>query len=216
MLLCLQHQQGHLTERDMLKICKSYDEDIWRKFDEKDGKFYNKRMVLEAEKRNNYVDSRRKNRVAKNEEKDMTDISQSYDEHMENENENKDDNEILNENTVVIKEEIAELYERVILYFDEDLHPKTLAVKKHWCDTLDKLIRIDKYTPEHIETIIHLARSDNFWKQNFLSLMKLRKLNPEGVTYFKVFEKKLLTNGKQTGVTRKEITDIIAKHFTGD
>ena len=31
LLLCLQHQKGYLTEKDMLNICKTYDEDIWVK-----------------------------------------------------------------------------------------------------------------------------------------------------------------------------------------
>ena len=45
MLLCLQHQKCFLTEKDMLKICKSYDEDIWSKFEEKNGKI--KEMAVE-------------------------------------------------------------------------------------------------------------------------------------------------------------------------
>ena len=31
-LLCIQHQKGVLSEKDMLKICDSYDEDIFDKF----------------------------------------------------------------------------------------------------------------------------------------------------------------------------------------
>ena len=31
-ILCTQHQKGHLSEKDMLKICKRYDKDIFEKF----------------------------------------------------------------------------------------------------------------------------------------------------------------------------------------
>ena len=79
LLLCLQHQQGSLSKDDMLNICKSYDEKIFKKFNiSEDGFYYNYRMKLESDKRKKYSESRSKNR--KN-------ICKSYDEHMENENE---------------------------------------------------------------------------------------------------------------------------------
>ena len=61
-LLCLQHQQGFLTEHDILKVCKNFDEKIYGKF-EKDtlGYFYNKRMLLESEKRNKHCEKQREN-----------------------------------------------------------------------------------------------------------------------------------------------------------
>lgn len=94
-LLCLQHQKGYLSEKDMLNICKSYDEDIFNKFTKNgDGKYYNERMKIEAEKRKNYAESRRNNRLAKKDttesDEDINNISKSYDKHMENENINID------------------------------------------------------------------------------------------------------------------------------
>ena len=87
-LLCIQHQKGHMIEKDMLQICGTYDEDIFSKFkQDNDGKFYNERLKEEVEKRKAYSESRRNNRKKK---EDMIDISKTYDEHMENENENKD------------------------------------------------------------------------------------------------------------------------------
>ena len=82
-LLCYQHQMGHLSERDMLKICKTYDEDIFSKFEkDQDGLYYNARLHQEVEKRKAYSESRRQNRT----KKDMNNISNSYVKHMENEN----------------------------------------------------------------------------------------------------------------------------------
>lgn len=90
LLLCIQHQKGHLTEKDMLNICKTYDEDIWCKFKNEDGVFFNERMKEESEKRAKYAESRRDNRKKKEvKEEDIKNISSTYVPHMENENENE-------------------------------------------------------------------------------------------------------------------------------
>ena len=97
-LLCLQHQKGHLKEKEMLNICKEHNEDIFSKFkkDEK-GNYYNERLEYEANKRKAYSESRRNNRKKKETyEEDMKNICNSYEEHMENENINKDINKDLN------------------------------------------------------------------------------------------------------------------------
>ena len=86
-LLCIQHQKGHLSEKDMLHICGSYDEDVFTKFQKDEhGKFYNIRLEEEVDKRKAYSESRRNNRKKK---EDMNNTSLSYVEHMENENENE-------------------------------------------------------------------------------------------------------------------------------
>lgn len=100
-LLCLQHQKGHLKEKDMLNICKTYDEDIFCKFkQDKEGNYYNERLDEEVIRRKKYSESRRNNRKNKDKEdievveekntcgtydKDMNNICNSYDEHMETE-----------------------------------------------------------------------------------------------------------------------------------
>ena len=84
-LLCIQHQKGHMSERDMLQICGTYDEDIFDKFQkDSDGKFFNERLKEEIEKRKSYSESRRNNRKKKD---DVIIISDTYVQHMENENE---------------------------------------------------------------------------------------------------------------------------------
>lgn len=95
-LLCYQHQKGILTERDMMNICKTYDEDIWSKFVKTDEGYYNQRMKEEADKRRNYSESRRQNKLKSKKSEDMLNICSSYEQHMENENENINDNIISN------------------------------------------------------------------------------------------------------------------------
>lgn len=80
-LLCIQHQKGQLLQKDMLNICKTYDEDVYSKFKEENGVYYNVRLREESEKRKAYSESRRKNKLSVKSEK-------TYVEHMENENEN--------------------------------------------------------------------------------------------------------------------------------
>lgn len=86
-VLCLQHQKGHLSEKDMLQICGTYDEDIFSKFQkDSEGKFFNVRLEQEVDKRKSYSESRRNNRKKK---EDVINISDTYVQHMENENENE-------------------------------------------------------------------------------------------------------------------------------
>lgn len=91
-LLCLQHQQGHLEEADMLNMGAT--QKILCKFKRDDeGKYFNERLEAEVSKRKAYSESRRNNRKKKEEnnicktyEKDMKNICNSYVKHMENEN----------------------------------------------------------------------------------------------------------------------------------
>jgi uncharacterized protein YdaU (DUF1376 family) len=107
-LLCLQHQKGKLTEKDMQSICKGYDSDVYEKFDLVDGYYINKRMYEEAEKRSKFTESRRKNASAKH-----------MPNHMENENENINENR--NRNVLVYpSSEFQNLWEQWIDYKKEE------------------------------------------------------------------------------------------------
>lgn len=97
-LLCYQHQKGVLSEQDMMNICKSYDETVFSKFVKTDAGYINNRMYEESEKRKKYSESRRNNKVKGSEPKHMTNICESYDKHMENENE--DVNEVIIRNKI--------------------------------------------------------------------------------------------------------------------
>jgi hypothetical protein len=73
-LLCIQHQKGKLTEREILQICGSRDEDIFAKFVlQPDGTYINTRLEIESKRRKDYAESRRKN-ISKRYEKNMNNI----------------------------------------------------------------------------------------------------------------------------------------------
>lgn len=62
-----------------------------------------------------------------------------------------------------------------------------------WIKTISDLNRIDKVSYDEIIDLCMKARNDLFWKQNFISIKKLRKKNNEGVPYFRVFRAKFAT-----------------------
>lgn len=87
-ILCHLADKGRLTKNHILNICKTsvIAENILEKLKVDSGGFYyNQRMLEEKEKRLKYSESRRNNRIG---HKDMMNISNTYDKHMENENEN--------------------------------------------------------------------------------------------------------------------------------
>lgn len=106
-LLCFQHQKGILSEKDMMNICKTYDEEIWAKFVKCEEGYYNKRMREEADKRRAYSESRRNNKLKIKKAEHMTNISSSYEEHMENENEIV--NEHINKDIIINKEKTQKI-----------------------------------------------------------------------------------------------------------
>jgi uncharacterized protein YdaU (DUF1376 family) len=111
-LMCLQAENGHITEKDMLKICSnicyntmtvSVNENLvnWlkTKFIEdplRPGCFINKRLASEIQKRRSYSESRRKNRSSKKIETYDSTYDNTYEKHMVNANENRNRN--INEN----------------------------------------------------------------------------------------------------------------------
>ena len=124
-LLCIQHQKGYLTEKDFQHICGQYDDEIMRKFEPCGKGYINRRMSEESEKRSKYAESRRENRKKKTHEEHMKNICESYDEHMENENEN--------ENITVLKGGAGgkmkkPTLEEVTDYFEEKGHPQQAEI----------------------------------------------------------------------------------------
>jgi hypothetical protein len=81
-LLCAQHLTGHLSEKQMLAICKNRDEEVWKMFMQDDaGNYYNVYLETEILKRKRYGESRAKNRIGKGkkQKKQAKNICKSYD-----------------------------------------------------------------------------------------------------------------------------------------
>ena len=119
-LLCLQHQKGKLTEKDMLSICQAYDADIWEKFEQLDGFFINNRMYDEAIRRSKFTESRRNNAKSVKIDSKSEALAKHMPKHMETETEtisvNKD---IFINNIEPFKNLLNESYQEFIDYWTE-------------------------------------------------------------------------------------------------
>lgn len=93
-------------------------------------------------------------------------------------------------NFVDFPAEVQGLFLNLNKLFDENLLPKTKDKKRQWVKTIDDLWRLDNYHPRKVFTIIDRARKDPFWNEQFLSILKLRKRNKDGLKYVEYFEHK--------------------------
>lgn len=65
MLLCLQHQHGHLKKEQMLKACGKISDDLWEFFQaDAEGKYFNEQIDIATEKRKNFI-NKQKNNISK-------------------------------------------------------------------------------------------------------------------------------------------------------
>lgn len=106
-------------------------------------------------------------------------------------------------NIEVFSNEVNAYYNKILNFFPPQLHPNEKQ-KTKWQDVLDKLNRIDGIPFETIEEIVKWAREDIFWSSNFLSLLKLRKTNKDGVKYIIVFNEGMNKN-KPAKVSREDL-----------
>lgn len=169
-ILCTQHQKGHLSEKDMLKICKRYDKDIFEKFvKDEDGKYYNIRLEKEITKRREYSKSRsdnRKNKIS------FENICFSYVKHMENENENININDISYITSYIDNNKLNNIINLLIEYLNYRKSIKLPNTK----EVIDELIEFLKsYDKDEQEKIIKEAIKKG-WK-DFYPVSKKEKSN---------------------------------------
>ena len=171
-LLCLQHQKGHLKEKEMLNICKEFNEDIFSKFKkDEEGKYFNERLEEESNKRKAYSESRRNNRKKKEEketyEKDMKNICNSYEKHMENENANINKN--INKNNKVNDSCIDDLQD-IIDFYNENIElitPYGIEILSSYEKQMpnDLILAMKKSVEANKRTIQYIKAILNNWQK---------------------------------------------------
>ena len=87
-----------------------------------------------------------------------------------------------------------ESYPHILSLFPKRFQPKNRKQKIDWLSVIDKLERIDGYDPRQVYYIVKKAREDDFWKDNFYSLLKLRNKNKSGLKYIDYFAEKFGKN----------------------
>lgn len=166
-LLCLQHQKGHLKEKDMLNICKTYNEDIFSKFKkDEEGNYYNERLEYEANKRKAYSESRRNNRKKKEtHEDDVKNICNSYEKHMENANANENIN--INKNNSKVNDSCVNDLQVIIDFYNENIGlitPYGLEILSSYAEEMNqeliilamkKSVEANKRTIQYIKAILN-------------------------------------------------------------
>ena len=170
-LLCLQHQKGSLSSKDFESICKLEMPEVVQKFVKtEEGTFYNVRMREEALKRENFSNSRSKNRKKKkpsSSEEHMNNICKSYDVHMENENENKNINKDVNSKVVSNKSTTKE--EKIYLSRFEQfwkVYPKKQGKSVAQRSFIEKVKPSDELTAIMIEAVQKQKMTDQWIKDD--------------------------------------------------
>lgn len=225
-LLCIQHQQGHLSEEDMLEICGAYDERIFSKFvKDENGLYYNVRMEVEANKRRAYIESRSNNRKG-NKNEDMNehmkkDMNEDMPNHMTKHMENENINENINNNKNKYNDAIISIFE----------YWKTISNKSRikLTDKLSKVIEktLKDYTEEEIKCCIdrywEVLRCDSYffdyeWDlETFLTRQKgIAHFTEDGekwVNYQKEVNKKGANNEEFNGNNRANPTELVGEYW---
>ena len=97
---------------------------------------------------------------------------------------------ITNNKEIIYNELIEKSFFHISNLFPLAVQPRTVVDIKNWKNCLDKLDRIDGYDTRAIYYIVKKVRSDDFWKENFFSILKLRKKNKDGIKYIDMFRAK--------------------------
>jgi hypothetical protein len=84
-------------------------------------------------------------------------------------------------------EKMQKAFPHFVALFDSRYHPKTDAQIKKWKVCLDRCVRIDKYSLDEIYLAVKNARQSDFWKNNFLTLTKIRNHDKNGIMYIHRF-----------------------------
>ena len=155
-LLCIQHLQDGVSEDDFIAVSDGYKRVVDKFALGDDGKYRNKRMQAEQDRRQAYSESRSKNgKFGGRPKNHMLSICEPYEKHSENEN--------INEN---INKDISNVYGlyRNILLTDEELKALKAEFPNDWQQRIEKLSEYiassGKVYDSHLATIRIWAKAD--------------------------------------------------------
>lgn len=161
-LLCLQRENGHISEEEMLQICGRHDAKIWSKFKmDEEGRYFNERMEKEVLRRVAFTESRRKSSLARftkttHDGACDTSYDTSYEEHTIHRMGNRNINENINSN-------IYSKYNNVLLT-EEELKSLKKDFPKDWSERIERLgeymASTGKSYESHYATICRWAKED--------------------------------------------------------
>ena len=175
-LLCLQHQDGHLSEDDMLSVCGDYDEKIFSKFiKDENGRYYNERMEQESIKRRRFVESRQRNLV-KTDKKEQVETHKS--DHMEAHMGNHTESLMENENRNINENKNINDIKEIVEYLNYKLNTKY------------------RYTTKSIQSNIRARLNEGFTVNDFKTVIDKKKQTWEGTDFEKYLRPETLFGTK--------------------
>lgn len=83
--------------------------------------------------------------------------------------------------------------------FPEKYRPKTQLQKNKWLDCLEKIQKIDKYDLREVYNLAKNLRQDEFWQNNFLTILKFRNNDKNGIKYIDRFMNQYKSKQKPIG-----------------
>ncbi len=97
------------------------------------------------------------------------------------------DNVQYHNNKSNIPQTVKTALEHFISLFPKKYQPQTDAQKLKWAQCLERVERIDGYDLREVYQMAKKLREDQFWSGNFLSLLKLRNKDKNGILYIHRF-----------------------------
>jgi len=92
-----------------------------------------------------------------------------------------------NKSNITQTEKMQKAFPHFVKLFDLRYQPKSIPQRNKWMQILDRCVRIDKYDLKEIYLAVRLHRNDNFWRDNFLTLLKLRNQDKNGIMFIHRF-----------------------------
>jgi len=226
-LLCLQHAKGHLTLELINRSVPGLSSYVLEKFQQdEEGLYFNQRLEEESIKRNKFCKSRSENRKGK-ENKDMINICETYDKHMENENISIDISNLNNKGVEKKSSSLPFKISKKSQLTDEEFIQKKLAEGKKPLSKIDcnfTYITEKEYqklkdlygSPEIVNEMILIYDS---WKQNHTKGVQANKSDYRGLIAGWAYERavKVLQARQSPAVDklrkREKIADEIQKNM---
>ena len=107
-------------------------------------------------------------------------------------------------------ENVEKAYQHFVQLFPKRYRPKTPAAIEKWKVCLDRIERIDGYDLRKVYEVCRQLRQDQFWAENFLSVLKLRNSDKNGVRYVDRFMERSALRTRPTALNKlKGVKDLV-------
>ena len=113
-------------------------------------------------------------------------------------------------------ENVEKAYQHFVQLFPKRYRPKTPAAIEKWKICLDRIERIDGYDLRKVYEVCRQLRQDSFWSENFLSVLKLRNSDKNGVRYVDRFMERSALRTRPTALNKLKGVKDLVPYFEND